>query len=165
VDAAALRADGVLASLAASHGSIVVDAQTANAVPRLVQRASALGIDVENGGDGSRRIVPWTGATADCARSASRIEQATGTPPHALVTSSAPDAFHQWACRVGHDRQRIILARGFTPTRPPQLIRGRGVYVLDARRSTSRATTHAIRRFVRRAHATDDRVRPLRRLQ
>jgi processive 1,2-diacylglycerol beta-glucosyltransferase len=166
VDAAALRDAGVRASLAASHGSLVVDGRTADAVPHMIQLASAVGIDVENGGDGSRRIVPWTGASADCAGSATRIEQVTGTVPHALVTAHAPDAFHQLACRVGRHHQRIILARdAFTPTRPPRMIRPHGVYLLDASRSTPRATARAIRRFVRRARAADDHVRPLRRLQ
>jgi len=166
VDAAAARDAAVRASLASSHGSLVVDARTAEAVPRSIERATAMGIDVENGGDGSRRLVPWTRATADCARSATRIESATGTKPHAFVTPDAPDAFHQLACRVGADRQRIILARhSFVPTHSPRRLRRRGVYVLDARRATPRATTRAIRNFVRRAQARDDRVQSLRRLR
>jgi UDP-N-acetylglucosamine:LPS N-acetylglucosamine transferase len=111
LDEAQLTNQAIVARLVALHATAVVDEQTAGQDPTDVQRLVGMGIDVENGGAGTRvnsaghRIAqsPWTRAAGDVAAS-QYLARIAGQPVRVFVPGRRLNAFDLMACRGAHNK-------------------------------------------------------------
>jgi hypothetical protein len=130
--------------LASLHASAVVDEQTAASDPSAVQRLVSLGVDVENGGAGTRldsqghRITesPWTRATGDVAAS-HRLSEIVGQPVKVFVPGRRVNAFDLMACYGAHSKT-VVPDAIFQPTDNDgrQHLTARHTYLVNGSKAT-----------------------------
>lgn len=134
----------IATQLAALHATAVVDEQTAGQDPQDVQRLVSLGIDVENGGAGTRvdaqghRIAqsPWTRASGDVAAS-QFLARIAGQPVNIFVPGRRLNAFDLMACRGAHNKT-VVPNRILEPAddEMPQHLTPRHTYLINGAKAT-----------------------------
>jgi hypothetical protein len=165
-DAAALSDADLRRTIATTHATLVVDDRTAGETGHLLRAASASGTDVANGGATHHGVAPWSRASADCSHARAALARATGLEPRDFVSTDAPDAFHQAACRVGRHHERIVVPTAhFGPRSVPRSLDRGLVYELDARGARPGAVARALARFDHDAAVRSLAVHPYRLLR
>jgi hypothetical protein len=161
VDAAELFHTSLMTAIRELHATLVVDALTADQSGRQLAYLAATGIDIGNGGWGQSRTLRWNRAHDDCKKAAQVIAARAHTMPEELVPSRRIDAFDQIYCHTGRVRQRLVEPNTtFVPGVVPE-VKGRHVYLLDARDRDGQSVVKTLESFHRRARRADLSVHPL----
>lgn len=140
----ALENRDLVASLARTHATAVIEGGDAVHEPEAVRRLVEAGIDVANGGWGRRYGFRWERARVDVVRSGRAISEATGSRCHRFVPARSVDGFDLASARVAH--QEVVVAdHVLTPRAALPPLRAGEVYVLDAAPGDDAALLPALR--------------------
>ncbi len=130
--------------LADLHATAVVDEQTAASNPTEVQRLVTLGVDVENGGAGTRvnsqghRVgqSPWTRANGDVAAS-HLLARIAGQPVNLFIPGRRLNAFDLMACYGAHNKT-VVPDRVLEPADDDPLmhVTARHTYLVNGAKAT-----------------------------
>jgi len=144
LDESQLVDPAIATRLAALHATAVVDEQTAARDPADVQRLVSLGINVENGGAGTRvnaqghRVAqsPWTRASGDVAAS-QILARIAGQPVNVFVPGRRLNAFDLMASRGAHNKT-VVPNRILEPAddEMPQHLTARHTYLINGVKAT-----------------------------
>jgi processive 1,2-diacylglycerol beta-glucosyltransferase len=160
-----LRSEGVVDAIFELDATVVVDGRTAQHSGPLLHELSSSGVDIANGGWGQGRFLRWNRAHDDCDKSWQVIAATSGAKAREFVPGRALDAFDQFYCRTGHNKQRLVRANvTFRPETVPDP-EDRKIYLLDARNRDPLAVQLALDDFEARAVDAGFEVQPLEELR